>query len=169
MTNQFDKQKFRRVINMFNIDEAIAHERDVAKEIYFEAMLCHANPDDEELDGCIKCSKYHEQLAEWLEELREKPKSIPIANITINKDILQELVDKKVKEIELDIQAIMNKAIDDFASKLIMYFADQKLLNAPYNDDETDRTREIICETIENAISGVEEIAEQLKAGGSDE
>ena len=29
-----------------------------------------------------------------------------------------------------------------------------------------DRTKEIICETIENAIGGVEEIAEQLKAGG---
>ena len=58
-----------------------------------------------------------------------------------------------------------NKAIDDFASKLIMHFADWKLSNAPFNDDETDRIREIICETIENAIGGVEEIAEQLKVG----
>ena len=59
-----------------------------------------------------------------------------------------------------------NKAIDDFASKLIMHFADWELSNAPFNDDETDGIGEIICETIENAIGGVEEIAEQLKAGG---
>ena len=52
------------------IDEAIAHEREVAKEIYVEAMLCHANPDDGELDDCIQRGKYHEQLAEWLEELK---------------------------------------------------------------------------------------------------
>ena len=57
-----------------------------------------------------------------------------------------------------------NKAIDDFASKLIMHFADWKLSSAPFNDDETDGIEEIICETIENAIGGVEEIAEQLKA-----
>lgn len=30
---------------------------------------------------------------------------------------------------------------------------------------ETERTRETICETIENAIGAVEEIAEQLKGG----
>ena len=51
------------------IDETIAHEREVAKEIYVEAILCHANPDDGELDDCIQRGKYHEQLAEWLEEL----------------------------------------------------------------------------------------------------
>ena len=69
------------------------------------------------------------------------------------------------EDIELNRKAMYNKAIDDFASKLIMHFADWKLSNAPFNDDETDRTRKIICETIENAICGVEEIAEQLKAG----
>ena len=52
------------------LDEAIAHAREVAKEIHDEAMLCHANPDDEKLDGCIERGKYHEQLAEWLKELK---------------------------------------------------------------------------------------------------
>ena len=52
------------------IDEVIAHEKEVAKEIYVEAMLCHANPDDGKLDDCIERGKYHEQLAEWLEELK---------------------------------------------------------------------------------------------------
>ena len=53
-----------------SIDEAIAHEKEVAKEIYVEAMLCHANPDDGKLDDCIERGKYHEHLAEWLEELK---------------------------------------------------------------------------------------------------
>ena len=54
-----------------NLEEAIKHANDVAKKKYAEAMLCHANPDDEELDGCIECAREHEQLAKWLEELKE--------------------------------------------------------------------------------------------------
>lgn len=53
------------------IDEAIAHAREVAEENYKQGFLCHANPNDDELDGCIKCAKEHEQLAEWLEELKQ--------------------------------------------------------------------------------------------------
>lgn len=52
------------------LDETIAHEKEVAKETYVETMLCHANPDDGKLDDCIESGKYHEQLAEWLEELK---------------------------------------------------------------------------------------------------
>lgn len=53
------------------IDEAIAHAREIAEKNYLEGMLCHANPDDGELDGCIECGREHEQLAEWLEELKK--------------------------------------------------------------------------------------------------
>lgn len=53
------------------IDGAIAHAREAAKEKYLQGMLCHANPNDEELDGYIECGREHEQLAEWLEELKE--------------------------------------------------------------------------------------------------
>ena len=52
------------------LDKVIAHEKELAKEIYIEAMLCHANPDDGKLDDCIERGKYHEHLAEWLEELK---------------------------------------------------------------------------------------------------
>lgn len=54
-----------------NLEEAIKHANDVAKKKYAEAMLCHANPDDDELDGFIDCALNHEQLAKWLEELKE--------------------------------------------------------------------------------------------------
>ena len=52
------------------LDEVIAHEKELAKEIYIEAMLCHANPDDGKLDDYIERGKYHEQIAEWLKELK---------------------------------------------------------------------------------------------------
>ena len=54
-----------------NMDEAIKHAKEKATEKYNEAMLCHANPDDGELDGCIECAREHEQLAEWLIQLKK--------------------------------------------------------------------------------------------------
>lgn len=53
------------------LDEAIAHAKEVAEEKYNEGFLCHANPDDGKLDGCVKCAQEHEQLAEWLTQLKE--------------------------------------------------------------------------------------------------
>lgn len=54
------------------LDEAIAHAKEIANTKYAEglSMLCHANPSDEELDGCIECAREHKQLAEWLTELQ---------------------------------------------------------------------------------------------------
>lgn len=54
-----------------NLNEAIGHARKVAKEKYTEGMLCHANPNDDKLDSCIECAKEHEQLADWLEQLKQ--------------------------------------------------------------------------------------------------
>ena len=84
---------------MLSIDEAIAHEREVAKEIYVEAMLCHANPDDGELDDCIQRGKYHEQLVEWLEELKAY---IEIGTV------------EECRNSVLDIPKAYNNGIDDF-------------------------------------------------------
>ena len=139
-----------------SIDEAIAKY----KEITNTDAICPAHCNI----PCDKCVQESEQLVEWLEELKDyryKNKIVVHVDVDSIKDKIEEL--SKYAESQYD------KAIDDFASKLIMHFADWKLSNAPYNDDETDRIREIICETIENAICGVEEIAEQLKAGGENE
>lgn len=54
-----------------NLEETIKYANDMATKKYTEAMLCHANPDDEELDGLIDCALNHEQLAKWLGELKE--------------------------------------------------------------------------------------------------
>ena len=56
-----------------------------------------------------------------------------------------------------------NKAVDEFAEKLIAHFDDWLYQEAPCNDDETDRTRNIICDTICDAIGRISEIAEKMK------
>lgn len=53
------------------IDDAIMHAKKVAEEKYLQGMLCHTNPNDSELDKCIECGKEHEQLAKWLEKLKQ--------------------------------------------------------------------------------------------------
>lgn len=53
------------------LEEAIKHAKDVATKKYRQAMLHRANAEYEKLDRCIECMKEHEQLAEWLEELKE--------------------------------------------------------------------------------------------------
>ena len=86
---------------MMSIDEAIAHAREVAKEKYTEAMLCHANPNDEKLDGGIECAEEHEQLAEWLEELKE----------------LRKIKEDYAKGMQTSYAKFMyDKAIDDFVN-----------------------------------------------------
>ena len=99
----------------------------------------------------------NEQIAEWLEDYKHIKQW--------KSDVMDDFCRYDASSCEELIANARNKAIDDFASKLIMHFADWELSNAPFNDDETDGIGEIICETIENAIGGVEEIAEQLKAG----
>ena len=55
-------------------------------------------------------------------------------------------------------QEVREKAIDEFAKKLSMHFSDWQMSLA-----EVGNEREY--ETIEQAIKGIEEIAEQLKGG----
>ena len=57
-------------MSRLTLKEAISHAKEVAEENYRQGMLCHANPNDEELDKCIECGKEHEQLAGWLKELQ---------------------------------------------------------------------------------------------------
>ena len=54
------------------IDEAIAHAREVATEQKRRSGACVINDNEcDKFSACIKCAEEHEQLAEWLEELKE--------------------------------------------------------------------------------------------------
>ena len=126
------------------LDEAIAHEKELAKEIYVEAMLCHANPDDGKLDGCIERGKYHEQLAEWLEDYKR----------------LKELFSKTfIKDCNTCEQEIYEKAYKEGQDKGL---SDGHFFG--YNKAIDDFVKEFKRKTpMENCL--IDELAEQLKAG----
>ena len=126
------------------LDEVIAHEKELAKEIYIEAMLCHANPDDGKLDGCIESGRYHEQLAEWLEELKfiKQWKS----------DIMDEFCKHDVSSFEELVTNTRNKAIDDFVEEICKMYV-QSERNGNYR---------FYAVEIKQAIA---DLAEQLKEG----
>lgn len=55
------------------LNEAIKHCREKAKELRDKvAEYGISNMAEEEAYGCIECIKEHEQLAEWLEELKAR-------------------------------------------------------------------------------------------------
>lgn len=94
------------------IDEAIAYAREVAEKKYAEGMLCHANPDDRLLDGCIDCAKEHEQLAEWLEELK-RYRDTESAYEQGGKDAVKEFVKLLKSEFEARLSFEYNLNLND--------------------------------------------------------
>lgn len=103
------------------IDEAIKHAREVAEENRENAMNIENNfyiplsiDKDKLVDGCRDCAEEHEQLAEWLEELKDyRDKNKMVVHVDVeNIDILKE----KLEEIE---KVTYNKGIDDGYSKAL--------------------------------------------------
>ena len=82
------------------IDEAIEHAREVAEiqrnNDKLNKTLGKSSPYYN--TDCIKCAEKHEQLADWLEELKELKKSAPNRMLYMK-----------------GFKAGYNKAIDDFA------------------------------------------------------
>ena len=58
---------------MITLDEAIKHARDKAEESReYIVDDCNLEPFEAHCNSqCIKCAEEHEQLAQWLEELKE--------------------------------------------------------------------------------------------------
>lgn len=69
----------------------------------------------------------HYKVREWLEELKElrSQKIKSIATIKFDKEDLQEILDKKIEEMEIDIeydiQKIRSDAIDEFQKEITTY------------------------------------------------
>ena len=119
------------------LDEAITHEKELTEENYMQGMLCHANPNDDELDGYIENGRYHEQVAKWLEDYKHIKQW--------KSDIMDEFCKYDVSSFEELVTNTRNKAIDDFVTKY--KFCDN---------------RSIQCR---KALNCADCIAEQLKAG----
>ena len=126
------------------LDETIAHEKELAKEIYIETMLCHANPDDGKLDDCIERGKYHEQVSEWLEDYKHIKQW--------KSDIMEDFCRYDVNSFEELVTNVRNKTIDDFVNQFNV-IVDEKC-----GTDTNNYFRKI-----------VKEIAEQLKVGEQNE
>ena len=132
-----------------SIDEAIAHAREVAEKQRKDNDNCEYKAEygckecaDYYSKPCIECAEEHEQLAEWLEELKAYRE---IGTV------------EECKNSVLNIPKAYNKAIDDFAEKL----------KEMANNSSTKYIRLSGKETI--TTYGVEQIAEQLKAGGEND
>ena len=140
-----------------SIDEAIAHAREVAEKNYKQGFLCHANPNDDKLDGCIKCAKEHEQLAEWLEELKELREKAECDRCVYNCGCIDEIAYKEGYK----------KAIDDFSNKLKTYNNCENRVNidvCAYSDD----CRFCTYFVGKGHVCMLDDISEQLKEGGVD-
>ena len=135
------------------IDEAIAREREVA-EMHRNDIVPKENYHnmpwiDKENELNMRSAEEHEQLAEWLEELKfiRQWKS----------DVMDEFCKYDCNSVEEALHYGYNKAIDDFAEKLKSECREHYIDCDPYFGGITDS---ILYE------DDIEEIAEQLKAGG---
>ena len=103
------------------IDEAIAHEREVAEEQRKDNDNCKYKSQygckdcaDYYSKPCIECAKEHEQLAEWLEDYKRIKMLIPIEQALkneYNKAIDDLLEDANEMAIEVDVDTYTMKAI----------------------------------------------------------
>lgn len=118
------------------IDEAIAHARKEAEDKRADAdwKFRHGRLN---ADDCISCAEEHEQLAEWLEELKSYRASV------FSGDMTQKMLKEEY-----------NKAIDDFAGRLIRY-VDCGHLCSPTEMRWSDLS----------VVEMVKKLSEQLKAG----
>ena len=105
---------------MLSIDEAIAHAREVANTQKGKSGICLQNGlECEHFSDCLKCAEEHEQLAEWLEELkvlREEKSEFQI----YAKDIAE-------ANYEMGMEIGYKKAIDD-AKSVILQTLDNEIL-----------------------------------------
>ena len=120
------------------LDAAISHEKELAKEVYIEAMLCHANPDDGKLDACIEGGRYHEQLATWLEDYKHIKQW--------KSDIMDSFCKYDVNSFEELVANTRTKALNDFVNVC------EKQFTTMYGQRYVD-------------MRDIKELAEQLKVG----
>ena len=145
------------------IDEAIKQEREEAERNRkiissgYDGEICIAQlyADDTEAindvnDRCEQCAKYHEQLAEWLEEL----KVIKSDGFTDNL-------------LDMGYTKGYRKAIDDFADKLSKYLDVENATK--YGNKNAEQQINSYDTLMKYEIAdAIDDVAEQLKEGGID-
>ena len=106
------------------LDEAIVHAREVASEQKRRSGACVQNDSEcDKFSTCLKCAEEHEQLAEWLEELKSYRASVFSGDMTqkMLKEEYYKAVDdfaESVKNLIADSSVIRFKDIDEIAEQL---------------------------------------------------
>ena len=129
------------------LDEAILHAREVAERNRKQYKNCPSDRTDIRYQTCEECAEEHEQLAEWLEELKSYREHIFSGKMT----------QKMLKEE-------YNKAIDTFATKIKKYMETTE--QATYIDEINNGNDNYSAMTI---YDYVDELANELKVGGKNE
>jgi hypothetical protein len=104
------------------------------------------------------------------DEVKENNKQL-VCEIKIDAEMMRKIIDEKMTQIELDIQEIRAKAIDEFAENL-----KRKILEEIYDVSDRQKNYEVgsdmsmTCSHIMGTLRDVyhrivDEIAEQLKGG----
>ena len=126
------------------LDEAIVHAREVVSEERRSGMCVQNDSECDKFSTCLKCAEEHEQLAEWLEELKfiKQWKS----------DVMEEFCKYDVSSFEELVTNARNKAIDDFMKELCKM----------YVESENNGNYRFYAVEIKQTIAN---LAEQLKAG----
>ena len=126
------------------LDEAIAHAREVAEE---QRKACDLSWVWDNPDNIKKCAEEHDQLAEWLEELKFlKQWKLGIMDSFCKYD---------ASSFEELIANARNKAIDDFVKEICKMIV----------QSENNGNYRFYAVEIKQAIA---DLAEQLKAGGKE-
>ena len=124
--------------------EAIAHAREVAEE---QRKACDLAWVWDNPDNIKKCAEEHEQLAEWLEELKSYRASVFSGDMT-----------------QIMLKEEYCKAVDDFAEKLNAKC--DGMIKEKWNSNVTPISW---AEAYSDFKDDIDDIAEQLKAGATND
>ena len=125
------------------LDEAILHAREVAERNRKQYKNCPSDRTDIRYQTCEECAEEHEQLAEWLEELKSYRASVFSGDMT-----------------QIMLKEEYCKAVDDFAEKL------NEKCNGMIKDKWNSNVTPISwAEAYADFKDDINDIAEQLKEG----
>ena len=125
------------------LDEAILHAREVAERNRKQYKNCPSDRTDIRYQTCEECAEEHEQLAEWLEELKSYRTSVFSGDMT-----------------QIMLKEEYCKAVDDFAEKLNAKC--DGMIKEKWNSNVAPISW---AEAYADFKDDIDDIAEQLKAG----
>ena len=125
------------------LDEAILHAREVAERNRKQYKNCPSDRTDIRYQTCEECAEEHEQLAEWLEELKSYRTSVFSGDMT-----------------QIMLKEEYCKAVDDFAEKLNAKC--DGMIKEKWNSNVTPISW---AEAYADFKDDIDDISEQVKAG----